>query len=146
MTRGPVDELPRVEWVTGQQPLPLAGVDDSCHRRMAALAALIRGHRYVYASEVELHGQLEQVLTAAGVPVSREVHLTSRDRIDFLVGDVGIEVKVKGERTPIRQLTRYAESSWVAGLLLVTTRAAGVPSTLLGKPVAVVSLMANGLA
>lgn len=113
--------------------------------RMAAVSTLIRSHRYVYASEVELHGQLEQVLTAAGVPVRREVRLTARDRIDLLAGDVGIEVKVKGERTPLRQLGRYAGHSDVGGLLLVTTRAASLPPELCGKPVAVVSLLTNGL-
>lgn len=118
---------------------------DRVRARMAALDSLIRSHRYVYASEVELHDQLERVLRDASLPVTREVILSPRDRIDFLVGDVGLEVKVKGQRTPLRQLTRYAESSWLAGLLLVTTRAASPPSELAGKPVGVVSLLANGL-
>lgn len=114
--------------------------------RMDAVAAIIRGHRYRYASEVELQEQLEGVLLAAGVPVRREVRLSARDRIDLMAGDVGIEVKVKGERTPLRQLGRYAEHDEVAGLLLVTTRAATVPEEMRGKPVRLVSLLTNGLA
>lgn len=113
--------------------------------RMAAVSGLLRGRRYVFASEDELQEQLAAVLDAAGVPVTREVWLSPRDRIDLLAGDVGIEVKVKGKRTPLEQLARYAESSWVAGLLLVTTRAARLPEQLHGKPVAVVSLLTNGL-
>lgn len=112
---------------------------------MAAVATLIRSHRYSYASEVELHEQLERVLVTAGVPVVREVRLTERDRIDLMAGDVGIEVKVKGQRSPLRQLGRYAEHPSVQGLLLVTTRAANLPSHLRGKPVSVVSLLTNGL-
>jgi hypothetical protein len=121
---------------------PVTGVQ----ARMAALSELIRSRRYVYASEVELHAQLEQVMLDARLPVLRELRLSSRDRIDFLIGDVGIEVKVKGERTPLRQLTRYAGYSTVSGLLLVTTRAAALPPLLGGKPAAVVSLLANALA
>lgn len=112
---------------------------------MAALSAVIRAGRYSFASEVELHGQLERVLRDAGAPVRREVRLSPTDRIDFLCGDIGLEVKVKGQRTPIRQLTRYAASPQVAGLLLVTTRAAIVPGPLNGKPVDVVSLLLHGL-
>lgn len=114
--------------------------------RMTALSELIAGQRYVYASERELQDQLAEVLGAARLPVLREVQLTERDRIDLLVGDVGIEVKVKGKRTPLAQLTRYAGSRHVAGLLLVTTRAATLPASIGGKPAAVVSLLANGLA
>lgn len=114
-------------------------------QRMDALTEIIRGHRYTYGSEVELQAHLERLLVAAGLTVRREVRLTERDRIDFLVADIGIEVKVKGEREPLRQLRRYASSAQVAGLLLVTTRAAELPFTLDGKPVAVVSLLTNGL-
>lgn len=115
-------------------------------QRMAAISTLIRSHRYLYASERELQEQLTEVLSAARLPVLREVQLSERDRIDLLVGDVGVEVKVKGKRTPLAQLTRYAASAHVAGLLLVTTRAATLPPAIGGKPAAVVSLIANGLA
>lgn len=113
--------------------------------RMAAVRIELRRHRYSYASEVELHDRLAAVLQAAGYPVRREVRLSDRDRIDLLVGDVGIEVKVKGARTPLRQLRRYAEHEAVAGLLLVTTRAAALPAELNGKPLQLVSLLTNGL-
>jgi len=114
--------------------------------KMRGVSALLQRHRYVYGSEVELHQQLEDVLRAARLPVQREVRLTAGDRIDLLVGDVGIEVKVKGQRNPVAQLERYAASDRVAGLLLVTTRAATVPETMSGKPVTVVSLLTNGIA
>ena len=113
---------------------------------MGAVSALLRRHRYVYASEDQLQQQLADVLAAAGLRVHREVRLTEHERIDLMVGDVGIEVKVKGQRTPLRQLGRYAEHPSVQGLLLVTTRAATLPATLRDKPVAVVSLLTNGLA
>lgn len=115
-------------------------------QRMDAVSRVLRGHRYVYASEGELQQQLADVLAGAGVPVAREVRLTPRDRIDLLAGDVGIEVKVKGARVPLRQLQRYAAHPRVAGLLLVTTRAAELPPTIGGKPAGVVSLLTNGLA
>lgn len=114
--------------------------------RMTALTGLIRRHYYTYASEVELHEQLALVIGRAGIPVRREARLTPRDRVDLLVGDIAIEVKVKGKRVPLEQLERYAEHDAVGGLLLVTTRAATLPPTIGGKPAAVVSLLTNGLA
>lgn len=124
-----------------------SGDPEAVKQRMRAVSALLRRHRYVYASEDELQQQLAGVLTSAGLRPVREVRLTEHDRIDLMVGDVGIEVKVKGARQrPLRQLDRYAEHPSVQGLLLVTTRATTLPETMRGKPVAVVSLLANGLA
>lgn len=115
-------------------------------QRMDAVSRLLRGHRYVYASEAELQQQLADVLTRAGLPARREVALSARDRIDILAGDVGIEVKVKGRRTPLAQLTRYSTHPRIGGLLLVTTRAASLPPLIGGKPAGIVSLITNGLA
>lgn len=54
---------------------------------------------------------------------AREVRLSDRDRIDFLVGgQVGIEVKVDGSYpTVARQLLRYCEHTQLESIVLVTT-------------------------
>lgn len=133
--------------VAGQSTLPGAtSSTEQVRLRMAVIATALRARRYVYASEAELQGQLATVLAERGMPVRREVRLDHRDRIDLMVGDIGIEVKVKGQRTPISQLLRYSEHDQVGGLLLVTTRAAELEDTVGGKPAAVVSLITNGLA
>lgn len=85
---------------------------------------------------------LNQHLTAS---FQREVWLTRRDRIDFLIdGGVGVEVKVDDTRARIiRQLGRYAQSESVSELLLVSPRpslVAGIPEMILGVPVTTLAL------
>lgn len=107
------------------------------------VTAAIRGHRYHYADEYRLQEGLTLAITAAGLPVRREVRLTPTDRIDLLTVRVGVEVKVAG--TPdavLRQLQRYATSPQVDALVLVTTRARhqSLPRVVGGKPLTVVYL------
>lgn len=93
---------------------------------------LLRAHQYRHANEIELHGGISDVLTRAGLTPQREVHLSERDRLDFLVDlpraggppvTLGIEVKIAGEPGDVRrQLERYAGSDRVGELMLVTTR------------------------
>lgn len=100
------------------------------------IVAAVGGHRYWFANEFELHEGVAGVLTDAGIVFEREVVLSPRDRIDFLAGSTGIEVKVKGSAPLVlAQLIRYAHSDVIDRLVLVTNRnahrristAAGVP-------------------
>jgi hypothetical protein len=108
-----------------------------------AIAAVIKGQSYRYSDETALQEGIAGALAQAGIPATREVHLTAADKIDFMAGPVGIEVKVAGQPAAVtRQLRRYATSDDVAELMLVTTRAAhrSVPRELAGKTVHVVWL------
>ncbi len=104
--------------------------------------ALVRA-RFRYVNEVELHGGIAALLNEVGIvvgPGNREVCLSPRDRIDFLLDlGLGIEVKVDGAASGVwRQLRRYAEHDLVRALMLVTTRArhaTGAPTSLNGKPI-----------
>ena len=121
----------------------LASVDGA-----RAIADLVQTHRFRYRNEVELQDALEHVLLNSGHAVLREVRLSSRDRIDFLVGRTGIEVKVKGAAAAVqRQLQRYAHSPLLDELLLVTTtqRHLDMPADIGGKPLTVVALSGVGL-
>lgn len=93
-----------------------------------------------YESEERCQAAIAAALQAAGVAFEREVRLSDRDRIDFMVGSVGVEVKLDGSLSALtRQLHRYAQSDRVESLLVVTTRArlARVPQSLNGKRVVV---------
>lgn len=107
------------------------------------IVAALHGGRFRYRDEAQLQAGIGQALAAAGVVAAAEVRLAGRDRIDFLAGAVGIEVKVAG-RAPdvVRQLRRYAACPQVAALILVTNRARhrGIPAEIGGKPVRVVCL------
>lgn len=111
------------------------------------IVAVIHRAQLRYATEAELQEGVAFALTAAGFVVRREVPLTARDRIDLLVGRIGVEVKIAGmPRNVDRQLLRYAQSDLVDALLLVTNRARHrPPTTLNGKPVLVASLLRAGL-
>ena len=106
----------------------------------AELVALLEQHRFASSEEAQLQDGIAAALIAAGVPHTRELRLGTRDRIDFLVGTVGLEVKIDGSLPALaRQLQRYAEAPIVSELVVFTTRArlAQLPATLLGKPVRV---------
>jgi len=69
---------------------------------------VLRQHTYGYRDEIELHQGMSQAFTDAGIPHSREVAVTG-GRIDFLIGNLGIEVKIQGQSAAVqRQLARYA--------------------------------------
>lgn len=110
----------------------------------AEVARVLSGFSYLVVAEVDLQVGVLMALTRAGITFEREVCLSRgrADRIDFLVGAVGIECKVDGSLQEVtRQLHRYAQDPAVAELVLVTTRArhAAVPRSLAGKPVHVVA-------
>lgn len=87
--------------------------------------------------ETKVHERIAQALEATGYAFEHEVRLGPRDRIDFLIGSVGIEVKIDGSATEVtRQLLRYAEHATIADLILVTMRSQiVVPAELGGKAV-----------
>lgn len=109
----------------------------------AQIASTITEHRFRYCTEAELQQGIHAALASCGLPVRREVRLSSADIVDFMVGSVAIEIKVAGALGDVvRQLTRYARHDQVSDLVLVTTRAAhrAVPHDLAGTPVRTVWL------
>lgn len=83
-----------------------------------------------------------------GEVTEEDVAWKRRDRIDFLVGRVGLEVKTQGSANDLtRQLHRYTECDRVDELVLFTTktRLCKQPETLNGKPL-LVALYSPGVA
>lgn len=90
----------------------------------AAIIEAIAGQRFLWATEDDLQRGLDAALTGAGFTVEREVRLNSADRIDLLIGRVGIEVKITGAWKNVgRQLERYLRSDQLDDLILVTCKA-----------------------
>lgn len=107
------------------------------------VADRIGEHIYRWSSESELQLLLLEVLKPFH-PV-REYRLSAADRIDFLVGNVGVEVKVAGAVKSVRrQLARYAMSAEVDSLVLVTAkvRHLELEGFIRNKPVVVVPVVA----
>ena len=115
---------------------------------MQHVIAAIERFRFRYSNEDELQEGLAAALESAGFDVEREVRLSARDRIDLLVGRVGIECKVAGKPDAVAaQCARYCESDRVDGVVLVTNRARHlqIAAAAGGKPVVVVPLLEAGL-
>lgn len=88
------------------------------------IAELIHHAKFTYRNEVDLHRGLNALFVMAGLRVTPEAVLAAGERIDFIIGPIGIEVKIKGS-TPqvLAQLQRYADTGKVRKLILVTSRA-----------------------
>jgi len=101
----------------------------------------LSGKRFPLSDETRLQSSIEEELQRDGVIFKREFRLSPEDRIDFLIGRVGVEVKIKGGKLAIyRQVERYAQRDAVDALILVTNVAMGMPEEINGKPVHVFNL------
>jgi hypothetical protein len=107
----------------------------------AEIVRFIESRRWPLSDEKRLQEYIWTEFIQLGVAADREVRLGDGDIIDFMIGDVGIEVKIKGRRMAIyRQCERYCGHTAVASLVLATSVAMGMPESVKGKPVAIASL------
>lgn len=106
----------------------------------AELVRFLRRMRMRVSSEAALQQSIEEALTSIAIPFEREVRLSTADRIDFMVGSIGIEAKCRyPKRSIFRQLERYAARPEITALILITGTAMGLPAEICGKPVFIVS-------
>lgn len=103
-----------------------------------AIRATFRGVTVLAREESDLQARVRLELERSGIEHEEQVVLGPGERIDFMCGPVGLELKTKGGVAPlIRQLHRYAESERVAALVVISTRRqlTVLPPELLGKPI-----------
>ena len=93
-------------------------------------------------TEESLHAQVARALLQAGIEAEHEARLAPRCRIDFLAGNVGIEIKKKRpERAKLlAQLTRYAACEQIQALIVVAPRGVDLPRRIGAKPVLLLAL------
>lgn len=107
----------------------------------AELVSFLESRRFPLTEERKTQSFIAAELTMAGISFRREVKLGDGDRIDFLIGNVGVEIKLKGQRREIyRQCERYCGHDDVAALVLATNAAMGMPHTIRGKSVFIAHL------
>lgn len=112
------------------------------------LVNLLFYSKFHFSNEKDLQQGIAELFQAQGVEYQAEVTLTAKDRIDFLVGSVGIEIKIKSStNTVTRQLLRYAQRPEIESLILVTTKQIHrlIPTKLVEKPVTVIWLLYSAL-
>jgi dihydrodipicolinate synthase/N-acetylneuraminate lyase len=112
-------------------------------KRVADIVAALAGRSFRFADEAQLQAGIAEALGADGIAFEREARLDGKNRIDFLIGRVGVEVKVGGSLTDVTtQLMRYAARDEIDELVLVTSRLRHdrMPLKLNGKSLTVVTL------
>lgn len=103
--------------------------------------------RFNFGNEKELQDGIAFALAGAGIPFAREVQI-GNGRIDFMVKDIGIEVKVGGSLSALtRQAHRYLLSEKLTGLVVVSSRTFHdrFPQLLNDKPLRVVGLIQSAI-
>lgn len=119
-----------------------ASVKDACR----ALVRFLESRRWPLFDEKRLQEAVAEELTVNRIDFEREVTLAKGDVVDFMVGNVGLELKIKGQRRAIyRQCERYCEHDRVHALVLGSAVAMGVPATVNGKILLVAQLGFGGL-
>jgi hypothetical protein len=105
------------------------------------IAAMLSRKRFTLATEKDVQAEIEAVLKSSVPEYRREVELDKKNEIDFMVGTVGIEVKIKGAKSAIyKQLERYAALDEITELIFVTSKTVGIPATINNKSVYVVNM------
>ncbi|WP_168991795.1 MULTISPECIES: hypothetical protein [Mesorhizobium] len=108
---------------------------------MSDAFAVLRSTRLPAGPEKDVQAAIADAFANCGIAFEREVNLGDGDIIDFVVGDLGIEVKIKGSpRAILRQLRRYAAHSQLSAIALVSSVAMGVPPAIGAKRLDIVSL------
>ena len=91
--------------------------------------------------EQEIQDAIEHAFQERGILYEREAKVAPRCRLDFLSSGVAVEVKKRRPEKAklIAQITRYARLDAIKAIIVVLERSIGLPPTICGKPVQVVS-------
>jgi hypothetical protein len=114
----------------------------TAHPLAIQIQQLLERSRIGINTELEAQADIAAILQRAGLDVRAEVRLTQADRIDLLVGAVGIEVKIGGQKRRVYdQLSRYAVCPDIEALVLASSVSwRGGLGPIHGKPVFIASL------
>lgn len=109
--------------------------------RLRTVTDLLSGRRFPLEDEKATQRAIADVLDANLDEWARECSVDG-GIIDFrALGDIGVEVKLKGQPAAIlRQLERYAADPTLAALVLVTAKPVALPLLIGGKPVRIIDL------
>lgn len=102
---------------------------------------LLSTKRFIVNDEKELQKSIEDVFKVSGVEYEREFRLDPKNRPDFFINGIAIEIKIKGNAKKIyKQCERYCQFDNVKSLLLITNRSMGFPQQINGKDCYIMNL------
>lgn len=105
------------------------------------ILAVLKTHRFSLSDEKKLQAEIAEAFDSAGIVYEREDRLSAEDVVDFTIGAIAAEIKIKGSRRNIyAQVERYAKHDRIKELILITNVATGFPPEVNGKPVYVLNL------
>jgi hypothetical protein len=97
--------------------------------------------RFSLVREKETQAEIAEAFDRFAIVHAREQDLGNRNIIDFLIGSIGLEIKIGGSKRAIfGQCVRYCKSGKLSALILGTNVAIGFPPEIVGVPCYVVSL------
>jgi len=87
--------------------------------------------------EMDLHRLVGERLAECGFTCLHEAAIAKGCRIDYLVDDIGVEIKKGKPKAPVllKQLARYAQSDRVGSLIVVSWQSVALPNCINGKPI-----------
>ena len=95
--------------------------------------------------EKVLQNEIAERFMAHQIPFQREVSVEG-GVIDFIVGNIGIEVKIKGGKRAIyRQCEAYTQDDEIKEFILLTSKTCQIPEQINGVECTVLSLSAGWL-
>lgn len=95
--------------------------------------------------EEQIHDVVSETLRSKNIAFLYEYRLSPSARIDFISGDIGIEVKkstVKNNQL-IKQLEKYAQSDEISKIIVITTKSVCINDKINNKEIIVVNLNKN---
>lgn len=110
------------------------------------ICKVFSAYRYNFQDEVTLQDGMAIALERHNIAFEREVRLDAKNRPDFMIGKVAVEVKIKGTFAEfLRQADRYLSLDQITALIVVGTPKwmPAVPTEMRGKPIYTVRLMSS---
>jgi len=95
------------------------------------------------SDEKLLQNDIASAFDHSSIVYEREVKIKDKSIVDFMIGTLAIEVKIRGNGSAMsiyRQIERYCDSDQVEAILLLTSKTMTLPETINGKAVYVLSL------
>ena len=108
---------------------------------IADIIKLLSNKKFILNDEKELQKSIENIFISNNVSYEREYVLDKKNRPDFFIDGIAIEIKIKGGAKAIyKQCERYCGFEKVSSLILVTGRSMGFPSDINGKDCYLINL------